>query len=97
MSGRPSPSQTACSLESVRPWCARYDGEHPLFKQARRGAVGLQVRRVNHDALGIAGVGLFRAAEVMRSGIGRQMPSPNMLGRSPAERTANPELGSQQP
>lgn len=37
---------------SARPWFARYDVEHPLFKQARCRAVGLQMRRVDHDALG---------------------------------------------
>lgn len=38
-------------LSSVRLRCARCDGEHPLFKQARRRAVGLQMCRIDHDAL----------------------------------------------
>jgi len=52
MIGRPSPSQTIWSLESGRLWCARYDGEYPFFKQARRRAVGLQMGGIDHDPLG---------------------------------------------
>ena len=33
------------------PWFARYDGEHPLFKQTRRRAMSLQMRRIDHDTL----------------------------------------------
>lgn len=36
---------------STRLWFARYDGEHPLFKQARGRAVCVQMCRIDHDAL----------------------------------------------
>lgn len=52
MIGRPHRRRCGAS-SSARLLIARYDGEHPLFEQARCRAVGLQVRSVNRDALGL--------------------------------------------
>ena len=52
MIGRPARHRQCGASSSGRLLFARYDGEHPLFEQARRGAMGLQMRRIDHDALG---------------------------------------------
>ena len=56
--GRPWPSQTAWSLEVSPPLgIARCSGEKPLFQQAGRGAVRLEVGAGNHQTLGQAALG----------------------------------------
>lgn len=37
---------------SSRPWFGRYSGEKPLFEEAGRSAVRLEVCAVDHQALG---------------------------------------------
>ena len=56
--GRPWPSQTAWSLEFSPPLSiARCSGEKPLFQQAGRGAVRLEVGAGYHQTVGQAALG----------------------------------------
>ena len=45
-------TQRAASSSS-HPWCVRYGGEQPLFEQAGRGAVRLEVGGVDHQLVGL--------------------------------------------
>lgn len=51
MIGRPLSSQTVWSLEFSPPLVRPIRRGQPLFEQARRRAMGLEMRRVDHDAL----------------------------------------------
>src|SRR4051812_46242171 len=50
-SGRPWPSQTACSLEFGRLRCARYVGERSLLEQAGGGPVRLKMGSIDHQLI----------------------------------------------
>ena len=42
---------------SSRLWCARYVGEQTLFVMARSRSMRLQMRRIDHQLVGIASLG----------------------------------------
>src|SRR5690606_21269017 len=54
------------ALNSGHLWCARYVGEHPLFKQACRRTMCFQVGGVDHQLVRLAAFGRQRCKDLVK-------------------------------